>query len=91
MIEARAGDSRALLGLALVLSATGRANEALASVNEAVQADPRNDEARFARAEILQGLGQVDAARADYEAVVKASLRPDLRDEAERRLRKIDR
>ena len=57
MVAARPGDSRALLGLGLVLGATERADAAIDTFNRAVEADPRNDEARFARAEVLERLG----------------------------------
>lgn len=88
---ARPSDSRALLGLGLVLGATVRPTEALAALDEAVRADSENVEARFARAEILEQQGRLDGARADYEAVAAASTRPDLRREADRRLRGIQR
>ena len=38
--------------------------------DQAVEADPRNSEARFARAEVLEGLGKLQEARADYEKVL---------------------
>jgi arylsulfatase A-like enzyme/Flp pilus assembly protein TadD len=79
VIAARPGESRALLGLGLVLGATARPDEALSSFNEAVDADARNEEARFARGEVLEQLGQVEAARSDYEWVAREASRADLR------------
>ena len=79
VLATRPRDGRALLGLGLVLSATGRAEAASEPLNQAVDADPRNDEARFARAEVSERLGRIVAARSDYDWVATNSDRPDLR------------
>ena len=52
VIAARPGDSRALLGLGLVLRRHRAPDEAIDRFNARVEADRANDEARFARAEV---------------------------------------
>lgn len=79
VLAARPRDGRALLGLGLLLGATGRTAAALDPLNQAVAADPRHTEARFARAEILENLGRLTEARADFARVAVEAERPDLR------------
>jgi tetratricopeptide (TPR) repeat protein len=79
VISTRPQDSRALLGLGLILGATDRPAEAVDPLNRAVEADPHNIEARFARAEILETLGRLAEARADFARVAAEAERPDLR------------
>jgi arylsulfatase A-like enzyme/thioredoxin-like negative regulator of GroEL len=79
-------DVRTLLGLGLALGATGRDEAALGVFTQAVDAEPRHDEARFARAEVLERLGRMDAARSDYEWVAREATRPDLRKVAARKV-----
>jgi Flp pilus assembly protein TadD len=79
VLTTRPRDARALLGLGLVLGATGRPGDALGPLNQAVQSDPSSGEARFARAEILESLGRTAEAIADYERVAAEADRPDLR------------
>jgi tetratricopeptide (TPR) repeat protein len=79
VVSTRPSDSRALLGLGLILGATDRPAEALEPLNRAVAADARNMEARFARAEVLERLGKTGDARADYARVAAEAERPDLR------------
>jgi arylsulfatase A-like enzyme/Tfp pilus assembly protein PilF len=87
VLAARPRDSRALLGLGLVLGATGRPDAALEPLTMAVDAAPGHDEPRFARAEVLEQLGRLDAARDDYRWVAEHSPRPDLRRLAASKLR----
>jgi Flp pilus assembly protein TadD len=77
-----------LLGLGLVRGATGRPAEALDPLNRAVDAAPSDDEARFARAEVLEQLGRTEEARRDYARVAQESPREDLRRIARLRLEK---
>ena len=79
VIAVRPRDSRALLGLGLVLGATDRSADALEPLNQAVEAAPRNSEARFARAEVLERLGKVAEAKEDYARVAAEAERPDIR------------
>jgi len=89
VIAVRHNDSRALLGLGLVLGATDRSADALEPLNQAVEAAPRNSEARFARAEILERLGKVVEAREDYARVAAEAERPDLRRIAATKVREM--
>ena len=89
VIAVRHNDSRALLGLGLVLGATDRSADALEPLNQAVAAAPRNSEARFARAEILERLGKVVEAREDYARVAAEAERPDLRRIAATKVREM--
>jgi tetratricopeptide (TPR) repeat protein len=86
VLDRRPRDSRALLGLGLVLGATGRPEAAVRPLTGAVEADPENDEARFARAEVFEQVGRLADARADYQWVATESARPDLRRIAGERL-----
>jgi choline-sulfatase len=79
LLAAGSTDARTLLGLGLVLGATGRDEEALAAFNQAVDAEPQHAEARFARAEVLERLGRSAEARDDYARVAREAERPDLR------------
>jgi arylsulfatase A-like enzyme/Tfp pilus assembly protein PilF len=85
VLAARPRDTRALLGLGLVLGASGRTAAALEPLTQAVEAEPGNSEARFARAEILESLGRLSEARADFARVAKETDRQDLRQIATRR------
>ena len=58
-------------------------------LNRAVEAAPRNSEARFARAEILERLGKVVEAREDYARVAAEAERPDLRRIAATKVREM--
>ena len=89
VVSTRPGDSRALLGLGLILGATDRPAEAIEPLNRAVEADARNMEARFARAEVLERLGQLDAAREDYQRVAAEAERPDLRRVAAMKVKRL--
>jgi Flp pilus assembly protein TadD len=88
-VAARPQDSRALLGLGLILGATDRPAEGLEALNRAVEADAGNTEVRFARAEILERLGKSSEAREDYARVAAEAERPDLRRIAATKARQI--
>jgi choline-sulfatase len=89
VVAARPQDSRALLGLGLILGATDRPAEGLEALNRAVEADAGNTEVRFARAEILERLGKSSEAREDYARVAAEAERPDLRRIAATKARQI--
>ncbi len=91
MIAARPGDLRARLGLGLLLARTQRLEPALTELTRVLEADPRQDEARFERAVVLERLGRVADARADYETLRAPETRPDIRQAAARRLSALPR
>lgn len=78
---------RALTGLGVLLATTRRLPQALEYLTRAVDIDARDEEARFARAEVLGALGQGEAARAEYAHLARTATRPDLRDVAAARAR----
>jgi arylsulfatase A-like enzyme/Flp pilus assembly protein TadD len=79
VLASQPANGRALTGLGIVLAAGGQLDAALEPLSRAVEIDARDEEARFARAEVLAALGRGDEARAEFERLARAAVRPDIR------------
>jgi tetratricopeptide (TPR) repeat protein len=84
--DPRYAKARATLGHALL--ANGRPAEALPQLDEAVALDPGLAPAALERATALAALGEIDRARAAYEALLGWAPAPE-REEAARRLAEL--
>jgi arylsulfatase A-like enzyme/Flp pilus assembly protein TadD len=86
VLEKRPRDARALTGFGTLLAVTDRLEPALEQLTRALEVDDRNEEARFARADVYARLGRAAESRADYQRLARSAARPDLREAARRAL-----
>ena len=87
ILTAQPSNDRALAGLGMLLAATNRLDVALEALTLAVQMNPRDEETRLVRAEVLASLGRADTARAEFDELARTAIRPDIRDAARRATR----
>ena len=87
VLEARASDVKARLGLGVLLARTDRLDPAVVELSRVLELAPAEDEARFERAVAYARLGRTDEARADFERLDDPATRPDIRQAARRALK----
>ena len=87
VLAGQPANGRALTGLGMLLAATNRLEAALDPLTRAVQLDARDEEARFARAEVLAGLARSEEARAEFQLLSRTAVRADIREAARRAYR----
>lgn len=73
-IAARDSNPLSWLALSLLLTDDGRLPEALACLNDMIAHGHLTEQAVLMRGEVLQGLGEIDAAIADYASLLRGPL-----------------
>ena len=68
----------------------GKFSHAIFAYDRALNANPTHQRARYGKANALLALNQPEDARAEFDALLKQEIKPDVRKNIEQRIKKLD-